>query len=373
MTTLCKADTCRRYSGNNKAHITFLLVLLTMTLILWTGGSEAQESGNGAVALSNISELETILQNKREFYNQSFPEIQFIILQAEQSWIEDIMTLGVFLGHEPVSLDYEHPPKLRDDLMFVSIARIREMLINKMPSASLFRADEPLGWRENVCVLTLDPQVIARDDIAATYFLLDLGEQALSQIPTSSHCDKLEFLEFVFDHEAFHCLDSFYNGPQPMSDLDDWEYYYHFRNENGADAFAIAMHIKRHSAVTEFITTLRQIRGVSLLSGQSSHWTHEVIQKISYQDPDILASFDPMKIFQLATEMRDKIVPSYNDYLQYQQAANQAMRKLNIQVEFPDLKEQPEQIIDQDLVDDMLRISESYYFDLTGEPFINNR
>ena len=347
------------------------MLTLILVLVSWTGDSEALEACNDATSLRNTSELDLILHKKREFYNEAFPEIQFIILQADQSWTEDILTLGIFLGHEPVSLDYEHPPKLRDDLMFVSIARIREMLINKMPSASLFRADEPMGWRENVCVLTLDPQIIAHDNIAATYFLLDLDEQVLSQIPTSSYCNNLQFLEFVFDHEVFHCLDSYYNGPQPMSYLDGWEYYYHFRNENGADAFATAMHIKRHGANTDFITTLMQIRGVSLLSGESSHWTHEVIHKMSDQDQDILVSSDPMKLFQLATEMRDKIVPSFDDYLLYQQAANKAMRKLDIQVEFPDLKIDPKQIVDEALVDEMIRISESYYFDLIGEPFIN--
>ncbi len=76
-----------------------------------------------------------------------------------------------------------------------------------------------------------------------------------------------------------------------------------------------------------------------------------------------------LTLFCLANEVRDSIVPLYGDYLQYQRAAKQVMRRLGIPIEIPNTGDGSEPIIDNERVDEMLSISEGYYFDLTGEPF----
>jgi hypothetical protein len=312
--------------------------------------------------------LSAIIERKQRFYADTFPELTFIVIQGGASSAEDLEALSVLLGPEPVSLDYEHPPQLREDLMYVSLERIRIMLESNTPSASLIRADDPAGQNDKICIITINPTAIATDDLTATHYLIEPYYQIRGKIKDEKLVDRKSFLEFVFDHEVYHCLESNFIGPQPMSHREFWADYYHYRHENAADAFAIAMHIMNHQAVTEFVTQMIAIRGLSLYCDDCNHWTPRIIQHVANTDPVALISKDTMALFRYASSLRDTIAPGYNDYLLYRSAAREVCRILKSEL-WNTGEESTLPSPEPEIVNSMLDIFRNSYLQLTGTEF----
>jgi len=312
--------------------------------------------------------LSGIIKKKQRFYTDTFPELEFVVMEGGEEWADDMETLSVLLGYEPVSLDYKHPPDAREDLMYVSLERVRMMLDSNAPSASLFLADKPLGWRDKLCIITINPTEIATNDSIATHYLIEPYYEIRGKIKQENFLDRKEFIEFVFDHEVYHCLESNYIGPQPMSYLEFWGEYYHYRHENGADAFAIAMHIKRHGAVTEFVNNMILIRGLSLYCDDCNHWTPETIQQASNIDVNTLELMDTMGLFKYASSIRDTITPSYKDYLVYRSTAKEVCGILNSNFLNTD-EEGSLPPPDPTLIESMLEVFRNSYHELTGMEF----
>lgn len=309
--------------------------------------------------------LADVIENKRRFYLDTFPSLEFVVLQGGDAWPDEIIALSVLLGHEPVNLDYEHPPDAREDLMYVSLERIRLMLESNTPSATLFLSDEPMGWREKLCVLTINPVEIAANDQTATHYLIEPYYEIRGKIKPQNYLDRREFVEFVFDHEVYHCLESNFIGPQPMSFLEFWGEYHHYRHENGADAFAVAMHMKRHGAVTDFVKNINLIRALTLFCDDCNHWTPEIITKVSNTEMKLLQTMDTAEIFRYATSLRNIIVPNYSDYLVYRSAAKEVCAQINSDLwNLGDEENLPEP--DPKMVTDMLDTFRRSYFELTG-------
>lgn len=306
-------------------------------------------------------ELRAVLHGKRKAYNQTFPDIEFVLLEGGENWVDDMITLSTLLGDQPVSLDYEHLPTDRETLIILTGVRLRQMLRTGMPSATLYRADTPLGWRENVCALTISPRLFAAPDFDLGPYLFPLGDDVPAfRQPIVQKDYRREFIEFVFDHEAFHCLDALYNGPQPMSHETYWAEYYHYRNENGADAFGVAMHIRREQRATPFVHHLRDLRGASLLVDDSAHWTPEIIDKVAHAD---LAGLDAPALFRFATRLRDQVLPDYDAYLAYQCAVREAAEELGLAT---DPGSDPAGTASPRLRNKILRITRDCYTRLTG-------
>ena len=310
----------------------FLLAVLCCCLLNLT--SPQTYAADTAPGLQTTeAELRELLYRKRKDYNHWFPEIEFVLLEGGDAWVDDMITASTLLGHQPVSLDYEHTPADRETLIILTGVRLRHMLRTRMPSATLYKADKPLGWRDNICVLTISPQLFAAADFSITDYLFDPADDASAPSrPVVHKAYRREFLEFVFDHEAFHCLDSLYNGPQPMSQETYWAEYYHYRNENGADAFGAAMHIRRHQQVTPFLNHLRDLRGAALLVGDSAHWTPQIIDRVATTD---IGQLDTPALFRLASRLRDQALPDYDAYLAYQCAVREAASDLGLNAQAP--------------------------------------
>jgi hypothetical protein len=59
--------------------------------------------------------LDAAVNERRRYYNERFPQILFLTLKGGNLWLEDLTAVSILLGQEPASLDYEHPPELRED------------------------------------------------------------------------------------------------------------------------------------------------------------------------------------------------------------------------------------------------------------------
>lgn len=273
----------------------------------------------------------TLLNTKLTYYRAQYPEILIINLEGGVDFPADIVALDLILGFRPVSLDYEHPPELREDLMTVSFDRIIRMLRLQAPSAAMFKADEPFGWQEHVCVLTINPHEVASDSLQATRSLLSLPPEAIRQIPHDFRLLPEDYLEFVVDHEIYHCLKSMYVGPQQRSHKQFWAEYNQFIEEQGADAFALLMHIKTRDRITPFANNIKRIRGMSLYNADPDHLTCKALQQVMEIPVEDIAGMSTTQIFELATHIKAGLSMDYADYLQHLASAVQAMKEIGVE------------------------------------------
>lgn len=274
----------------------------------------------------------SLVEAKRDYYRRLYPDILFVVLKGGAETPEEIVALDTLLGPEPVNLDYEHPHDLREELMIVNIGRLWFMLQNGIPSAALFKADNPLGWQEHICVLTFDPCVVASSSLDATGYLLGLPTEVVRKVPEDLRLDTEDYIEFTMDHEVYHCLKSMYVGPQTMSSHDLWGEYNHYLNEKGADAFALAMHIKKHNKLTLFAENITRIRGISLVNADPNHFTCDALRQISRIPVAELLDMIDAEVFSLANRIQRDLTISYDEYLQYLAAAISATKILGSKV-----------------------------------------
>jgi hypothetical protein len=274
-----------------------------------------------------------IVKAKRDYYSQKYPDILFVILTGGNEAVTDMIALDTLLGPEPTSLDYEHPEDLREALMLASAERLWLMLQYQLPSASLYRADQPLGWQDTICVITLDACEIASTNVGATSFLLDLPAETVKGIPEHLLLDKNDYIKYTFDHEAYHCLKSKLIGPQKMSSHALYGEYTHYKDEKAADAYALAMHIRDNKRKTEFVDNVGLIRGMSLYNADPDHFTCDAITELKKIPASRIVKMSDQQIFDLANKIRQDLTGSYEEYLVYLASAIEAIRLLAVDSE----------------------------------------
>jgi hypothetical protein len=285
---------------------------------------------NESYTPEKINLSDTLLNEKIEYYRHLYPEIAFLILQGGDDLLLDMMALDVVLGYQPRSMDYEHPPELREDLMFVSVERIWIMLQSYAPSASLFKADTPLGWQEHVCVLTINPSEVAADSTRATRHLLDLPQEVIHKIPQNLQLPPDDYLAFIIDHEVYHCLKSMYVGPQLMSHKELWGGYNHFLDEQGADAYALGMHIKTRGTVSLFAKNIQRIRGMALYNADPDHLTCKALEQVLKIPTENITKMSANDVFDMANSIRDRLNTGYDEYIQHLASTVQAMKEIGV-------------------------------------------
>jgi len=279
--------------------------------------------------LSVHARFEQLIQDRIEFYNTAFPKLQFVHLRGGLGWSVDMQFLPLLLGQQPASLDYEHPADLRDELMQVSLQRLEIMLRGSHPSASLFKkGTQGLARRENICIITLDPDVMGTNDLDTTSEMLDLPRATIERMHPARYLDTEDHVAFAVDHEVFHCLDAFYNGPVPRSHQPYARNYALFRNENGADAFAVAMNIHHHGALTRYARNIMNVRALALMN-DPDHCTWATIQRVLELNPETVAATPVQNLFKVAGSIRDMHAPSYEQYVAYRVAAHEMQVNLS--------------------------------------------
>jgi len=309
------------------ALICFLALTQAVALI-----SPVRATPGSLTSLSDEDgELDSIVVTTLAFYADAFPEILFVALPSGDGWLTSFATFLALLGDRAQNLDYEHPAQLRKDLLYVTKARVQAMLRAGESSSSLFRvAADGSAPREYLCAMTVNPSGVASDDEVATRHLLGIFQADAPRyaVPKNQRLDHRHHLEYVLDHEIFHCLDALYNRPIPMSSDERTTAYFHFLNENGADAFALAMHIKRYGQGSEYSGRLAHIRGLSLFWGDPGHFTYDSARRILERENDDLTQMSISDILSLAASVRDRVAPTFGDFLEYELAATEASRAL---------------------------------------------
>lgn len=326
-----------------------------------------QNRRSSGVDISTVDKINNDIQKKLVFYNESFPNIQFVHLKNGE-WEKSLQALELFIGYQATNLDYEHPKDLREDLLFVTVAKIQMMLINKVASSYLFKVGElPLASKEYACVITLDPEAMVLNNRVATEYFIDLPQDVLSALSPSAYLDKEQHLDFILDHEVFHCLDTYDYGGIPMSKKEFSSRYECFKRENRADMFAIAMHISRHKALTPYVHNIVALRGMTLINGEMQHDSAKAMQLIMSSDRKIIVDSGPGDLVKHVEQLYKTIAPDYDEYLNYRVSAVEAIGKLGKEVnEWEEPYAPADRKPDQKIVNDLIEQTRNYYQQYTG-------
>jgi hypothetical protein len=291
--------------------------------------TQSVPDSNASYEQKRHEQLDHVIQRKLAFYAKHYPNINFVLLDSAGDVSRNMGILAKVIGEDPDPLDYAHPKDLQYTLLMTTLMRIELLLNTDAGSATLFKPGKgALAQRKYVCVITMHPWQIAKDNHAATRHLLEIADSEFAKIPPSHYLDHIAHLQFALDHEVYHCLDTVFNGPVPMSSRKYWGDYYMLKEESAADAFGLIMHVAAHKSITPYAQSLRNIRGLVLLGGDLNHFSYQSLGVVLQQAPLILAGKDLQSRVQLASQISQQVVGSYKDYLRYVQAACFAMRQL---------------------------------------------
>lgn len=280
--------------------------------------------GNSISVFDDVSKNNNeIIKNKLNFYNDKFKDIQFIHLDGGDDWKEELGNILKLLGKNPVALDYEHPKELRHKLMYVTIKRMQLILEGDIVSSTLFRVnDKDVNQRTNLCVVSLNPQVVSKDDFESMRYMLDYTDKIINKIHPSRYLDTHDYLNFLLDHEFYHCLDSFLFGGSPIVHKRLGGEYNKFRRESAADAFALIMYLKKYGALNDFARNILHIRSLSMLNNPSHHTTKTMI-KVANINIESLSKMKFNDVIIFSKRLADITVGSYSDFIDQQ--ANELM------------------------------------------------
>jgi hypothetical protein len=307
---------------------TLLVVLLATFLILPLLLSRAShETGSP----SHILTLDKIISDKIQYYNDRYPEIQFMHLDGGEDWRSELMSLLTIIGFDPIAMDYQHPPELRLDVMSATIDRLRQMLEYNIVSATLIKnGQDSIVERPYLCVITLNPDSYVASDRDATRYMLDVSDETVSKMNPVRYLDHIQHLEFTLDHEAFHCLDSYIYGGAPVTHKKLGGEYNLFRRESAADAYAMAMHIRSKQKITNYARNLVHYRALWLFTDSPNRCTFETVREVLKLDVNMLVKMTDDELVDLAVILRDKAVRPYDGYLKQRASALKAAKILGL-------------------------------------------
>ena len=279
-------------------------------------------------------QLRAFINKRLNFYNSVFPDIFFIHLPNHDQWIDSILALEMLLGYQATSLDFEHPTKLSEDLLYVTVARIQKMLLYGHSAAFLFRVGvQAVAKRENVCVITMNPDAIASSSRAASDYMLAVPLDTLDTLPVKYQLDGMQLLEFIIDHEVSHCLDSYYNGPVPMSAKDFWGHFMHYKREMLADTFALARHVSQYGNNSQFIQNFINMRRLCLITGDPGTCSANTLSDLIDNNISKLSNKSVAELFKLVTELRLTDNFEYDQFVNYLFASIKAMQLLKVELD----------------------------------------
>ena len=274
-------------------------------------------------------EGQQLLRERLALYRQAFPTIRFIHARGGKNWQREYARISSLLGKQPDALDYEHLPQFSTDLMLVTMDRLAMMLRQNAISETLFRADSQGSLKGSpVCVITIDPNEIVGNPLAATSFMLGLPASTLAKIHPGRRLDPRDFLLFAIDHEIYHCLESAFIGGAPMTSKTFGGEYNAYRRELSADAFALTMHRRLAERPSSFARNLTLVRSLWFLDGGPCYRTYPSLEKIRSTPPDDLKRMTLKELVQFADTVRNKTSEGYEAFLDHQAVALQAAEQL---------------------------------------------
>ena len=224
---------------------------------------------------SSFAQATTQLIDERiSLYRKAYPEIEFKLLHSKADF-DQLLPLTSSLGKDLRNVDYEHPESARITLVEAQEYRIALQLKNCNGTATLFKTPNArITNKPYTCLVALNIPLLDESSLAASRFMYDMDDAALSSLSESYLFDNQDFLVNSIDHEVFHCIDAYANGylfPMTLdpvkSSLD------RSRAELRAEIFSAMAHLNRQPNGKRFLLNQATARTLSLLSGDVEHYT----------------------------------------------------------------------------------------------------
>jgi len=254
-------------------------------------------------------------------YSRLIPELGFLRIyktNGNSNGEAIVNRLPALLGNDAVDMDYEHDETQNRDVVDLQFYRIAKMVEQGLPSATLFKlgADSVFDHRY-LCVVTLDTRPFRRDPAYATSFMTSDIEPGLSVNRNEPYIRNEDFLRFTVDHEAFHCLDAYFNGA-PFRKTSDplTSHYDHYLSEMRADAYASLMFNLVRGHKKDFLARLATLRTQSLAATDTFHVSSDVIVAAARVCLAV-DRLEPEEVINIATKLVDQTVPGLADYGEY--------------------------------------------------------
>ena len=287
---------------------TFFAILSVTVLFLFAQAS----------AMANI---ESAIANQFEQYQVDYPDIHFLHLGGTD--LKTVAELPGLLGKGAINVDYEHDADSSEILLEAQFGRIHTMVANGMPSSTLFRVNEDSGFkRPFVCVVTLDAKVLSENPEMATRIMLGDVDPTVAGVRDEARLNNASFASFTVDHEIFHCLDAYLNGPTFTKTFDQMEAcYQRFVAEQRADLFATAMYRRRSPQDQGFLQQLHHYRTLTLLDWDTDHYTSSVMEAVQALPVASLQQGNVPSLVQRMSLLADTAILDYMTYIEYLVAA----------------------------------------------------
>lgn len=256
-----------------------------------------------------------LTENVLRYYAQTFPDIHFLHLHARDRWA--LNALPIFMGEHASNRDYAHDGKSRELLLEAQLYRIGQMLGAGAPSATLFATGTgALVEQPYLCVLTLEDNRLLEDPLAATSIMLSAEQnEYLARVASTARLDGTHFLRFTLDHEIYHCLDAYMNGPpRPKTTSQLTADYHDYLVEYNADVFATLRALQYPRNSRAFLEKMKTYRHFSLSDFDVSHLTASAIQSALTVPPVKVRGLSLSELAQLANKHALRNRPSRDKF-----------------------------------------------------------
>jgi len=213
-------------------------------------------------------------------YARQVGDMGFLRLYGDRA-LQVIAALPAMLGEGAANVDYEHDATQREALLELQMQRIALMVREGIPSATLFKIGAGSRFEQRyLCVVTLDTKPLREDPAYASRFMAPASAADRLEGTGALLIRNEDFLQFTVDHEVFHCLDAYYNGPTIHKTRDSLQHLYNeYLNEARADAFASQSFRRRTAAPEEFLRMFAALRDLALVDMDLPHFTGDVIRQ----------------------------------------------------------------------------------------------
>lgn len=230
--------------------------------------------------LTPYAHSSSLLAPRIQEYAALYPDIYFLHIQGDEN-NPDFSMLPKLIGKDAKNLDYEHDPIVRADLLQAQLMRIQYSLRSRIPSATLFQTGKFAAYtKPYVCVLTLDEEEFIKNPSTSSHLML--GENTQTQLPINNlgRLDYETFMFFTLDHEIYHCLDAYLNGPSLGMRADEKQTDYdHFLSEYRADLYASLTTRQSYPLADVFLHLLTYYREMGLIDLDTEHYTVNAIRQ----------------------------------------------------------------------------------------------
>jgi hypothetical protein len=282
-------------------------------------------------AEADSQEIDRAIEKRLSHYNREYPHTRFVHLDGGDDWYSDMVAVMTVLGHDPLALDYQHPPDVAKELMALTIERLKRILMADVVSATAFRPGQgSLIKRKHLCVVTLNPRTFVASDYAATQYMLDINDSTMKKVHPIRYLNHLDHLLFAIDHEVFHCLHSIQYGGIPMTYLPFGGEYHLFQRESAADAYAMAIHLRSRGQVTQYARNITHARALWLFTDSPNRDTFETLREVLIVSPKNLSRMREKELVDWAINITKRTVRPYHKYVHQRAAALKAARTLGM-------------------------------------------